>query len=341
MLASGGGCEALTGVSAATCRTTESTKLLAVPVELWQSWFLNSDDLAKWLRFILAEDLYSALRPLRSPRHRTFLDAIDKMQSSLRTLHLKDLSDLDELEEADTDTSWLLPGVSYILPDLDPYGLEGLSRSTLRRCFDRSNYGLRLVGYPKAVLQELLEPSVSTPSTGDDESLNATDHNLSSGALEELPDWHNPDGEKLLASALSQEQARPSKDRDGVQVKPIFGHSGVEQGLALLQMICETLRLPFRRDVVDRMLKGMVGSKQAPTLENIGQIADGLGLNAVLMQLPSAHLGRLSLPTFLSFGASGFAFGDRRTLEQVGGTCEGRGGLIYPFLSKIILNAVL
>ena len=47
------------------------------------------------------------------------------------------------------------------------------------------------------------------------------------------------------------------------------------------------------------MLKGMVGSKPVPTLENIGQIADGLGLNAVLMQLPSAHLGRLALPAVL------------------------------------------
>ena len=70
--------------------------------------------------------------------------------------------------------------------------------------------------------------------------------------------------------------------------------------LALLQMICESLRVLFRRDVVDRMLKGMVGSKPAPTLENIGQIADGLGLNAVLMSLPSAHLRRLSLPQPLS-----------------------------------------
>ena len=47
------------------------------------------------------------------------------------------------------------------------------------------------------------------------------------------------------------------------------------------------------------MLKGMVGSKPSPTLENLGQIADGLGLNAVLMRLPSAHLGRLSLPSAL------------------------------------------
>ena len=36
---------ALSGVSAATCRTTEPTKLLAVPVELWQSWFISSVEL--------------------------------------------------------------------------------------------------------------------------------------------------------------------------------------------------------------------------------------------------------------------------------------------------------
>ena len=47
------------------------------------------------------------------------------------------------------------------------------------------------------------------------------------------------------------------------------------------------------------MLKRMVGSKPVPTLENLGQIADGIGLNAVLMKLPSAHLGRLILPAVL------------------------------------------
>ena len=43
----------------------------------------------------------------------------------------------------------------------------------------------------------------------------------------------------------------------------------------------------------------MVANKPDPTLENLGQIADGLGLSAVLMQLPAAHLARLSLPAVL------------------------------------------
>ena len=141
--------------------------------------------------------------------------------------------------------------------------------------------------------------------------------------MEEGPDWQNPDGEQLLASALSQQQGRPSRDNIGLNVKPIFGHSGVEQGLALLQMICETLRLPFRRDVVDRMLKGMVGSKPSPTLENLGQIADGLGLNAVLMQLPSAHLGRVQLPAVLDLP-------DEQSLLLVTGERQGNLRVIDP-----------
>ena len=50
------------------------------------------------------------------------------------------------------------------------------------------------------------------------------------------------------------------------------------------------------------MLESMVGNKPIPTLEILGQIADALGLNAVLMQrIPSSHLGRISLPAVLEF----------------------------------------
>ena len=61
----------LSGVSSATCRTTESTKLLAVPIELWQKWFSSSPELAKWIEsHPQREDLYSALRPLLAERAR-------------------------------------------------------------------------------------------------------------------------------------------------------------------------------------------------------------------------------------------------------------------------------
>ena len=266
------------------------------------------------------EDLYVALRPLLTSsarQDRTFLDAIDALQSSLRTVQLRN-EDFNRFEKSDTDISWFLPSISHLLPDLEPYGLEGLSRPTIQRAFESSRHGLRLVGYPIEVLQKLFEPQISA-----DIELNEPDQVQVDPVVEELADWQNPDGEKLLASALSQEQGRSSRDEIGIHVKPIFGHSGVEQGLALLQMICETLRLPFRRDVVDRMLKGMVGSKPVPTLENLGQIADGLGLNAVLMQLPSAHLSRLSLPAVIEIP-------HQQCLLLVTGASNGRLRVIDP-----------
>ena len=315
----------LDGVSAATCRTTQSTKLLAVPVQLWQQWFTHSPELANWIEaHPQREDLYAALRPLLTDRPRqdlTLLDEIDRLQPSLRTLQLKNPSDFDALTSADSDISWFFPSVNYQLPDADPLTLGGLSLSTLQRAFERSEHGLRLVGYPSSVLQELLDPSVpSEPIDGAELNESFLDDD---GVVEALPEWQNPDGEELLATALSQQQGRPARDEVGLQVKPIFGHSGAEQGLALLQMICETLRLPFRRDVVDRMLKGMVGTKSSPTLENLGQIADGLGLNAVLMRLPQAHLGRLSLPSVLELP-------DQQGLVLVTGSSNGRLRIIDP-----------
>ena len=295
---------ALSGVSAATCRTTESTKLLVVPVELWQQWFCSSAELAKWLEsHPQREDIYAALRPLmaESPRQdRTFLDWIDQLQTYIRTVQLRDSESLQALDLSDPGVSWLLPSMSHLLPEEISSRVEGLSLRSLEQAMKRSGFGLRLVGYPTSELRKLIENRVDPPALTSEKSVNSVSlEEGDGGLLEALPEWQNPDGEALLAAALRQEQGKPARDSEGLHVTPIFGHSGVEQGLALLQMICETLRLPFRRDVVDRMLKGMVGNKSAPTLENLGRIADGLGLSAVLIQLPSAHLARLSLPAAL------------------------------------------
>ncbi len=314
----------LSGVAAATCRTTETTKVLAVPLNVWQGWWQKSSALAEWLEnHPQREDLYAAIRPLlaaRARQDRTFLDEIDHLQASLRTAQLDDPRALQDLKDADDGISWLIPSVQSLLPDLEPFDAKGLPISSINRVYERSSFGLRLVGYPTAALQELFD---SSPSLKSDPAADGVPLQESEDVLEALPEWQNPDGEALLAAALRQEQGRPARDSEGIKVTPIFGHSGVEQGLALLQMVCETLRLPFRRDVVDRMLKSKVGSKPTPTLENLGQIADGLGLNAVLMRLPSAHLGRLSLPAVLELP-------EAEGLGLVTGSANGRLRVIDP-----------
>lgn len=287
----------LQGVASATCRTTGPTKLLAVPLELWQRWWQEVPSLTAWVEsHPQREDVYAALRPLlveRPRQERTILDELDHLQSSLKSVQLLSSSDLDGFPSNDC-TSWLLPCHGHFLADISLQGQKGLSRESLLQALERSTHGLRLIGCPVAALEELMVPSVH-PLASETNSSPDSDAEV----VEALPEWQNPDGEALLKAALQEENPRPRKDRQGLLVKPIFGSNGVEQGIALLQMICESLSVPFRRDVVDRMLKGMVGEKPSPTLECLGQIADTLGLSAVLMNVPVAHLGRISLPALL------------------------------------------
>lgn len=285
----------LQGMASATCRTTETTKLLAVPVDLWQKWWAEQPAVAAWIeRHPQREDFYSALRPVLAQRplqDRTLLDLIDQLQPGAQSTQLVSLEDLEALPIG-AGVSWFLPGHAQLLANTDPPGVAGLSRDALVRALGITAHGLRLVGFPTSSLEEvLLDPAISTVAASVDQ--------LFDPPLEAAADWQNPDGAALLAAAMAEESGRPRRDKQGLVVKTIFGTSAVEQGLALLQMVCEVLRLPFRRDVVDRMLKGMVGSRSTPSLENLGQIADGLGLNAVLMQLPAAHLDRLGLPALL------------------------------------------
>ena len=210
----------LSGVAAATCRTTETTKVLAVPINIWQGWWQQSPALATWLEsHPQREDLYAALRPLLAERprqDRTFLDEIDQLQAALRTAQLDDTEALKDLKNTDHGVSWLIPSLAQLLPDLENFGVEGVSVSTLERVLQRSDFGLRLVGYPTAALQELFE-SPASPSPLASDAAPIQGEEVEGDMLEALPEWQNPDGEALLASALRQEEGRPARDA-GLQV---------------------------------------------------------------------------------------------------------------------------
>ena len=69
----------------------------------------HSSELASWLEsHPQREDLYAALRPLLADlarQDRTFLDEIDKLQTCMRAVQLRDPQDLQALSSADPDIS--------------------------------------------------------------------------------------------------------------------------------------------------------------------------------------------------------------------------------------------
>jgi ATP-binding cassette subfamily B protein len=288
-----GGWSALNGVAAASCRTATDSRMLAVPVEIWQQWWADDAGIGAWqARHPQREDLYAALRALlvqRQLQDQTLAELLDRLQPIQRSHELRSAAELEQLLGAGGSWSWFVPAAERFLPDLNPPGAEGYRPEQLQQALRRSPHGLRLLSLPTDELAQLMRGS---PQQALAEVIEPEPELA-------LPAWQNPDGAQLLAHALAQEQARPSIGPEGLVVNPVLGSSAPEQGLALLQMVCEVLRVPFRRDVVDRMLRGMVGERSSPSLEQLGQISDALGLNAVLMQVPAPHLGRVSLPALL------------------------------------------
>jgi ATP-binding cassette subfamily B protein len=288
-----GGWSALNGVAAASCRVAEESRMLAVPVELWQSWWTESEALGAWqAQHPQREDLYATFRPLliqRELQDQTLAELLDRLHPSVEPQEVRSSAELEQLLREGGEVSWQLSAAARLLPDLNPPGPDGFRPEQLQQALRQSPYGLRFFCCSSDGLHKLMQ---GQPREG------GLDGPLVEPELE-LPDWQNPDGAQLLAHALAQEQARPSIGPEGIKVRAVFGSSAAEQGLALLQMVCEVLRVPFRRDTVDRMLQSMVGDRDHPSLEQLGQIADALGLNAVLLQVPTPHLGRLTLPALV------------------------------------------
>ena len=180
----------LSGVAAATCRSTEITKVLAVPLSIWQGWWKKFPALAEWIEsHPQREDLYAALRPIlveRPRQDRTFLDEIDQLQVALRTAQICDLQELQELKPSGERISWLIPSVNYVLPDLDPFGVDGLAIESLKRLLQSSSYGMRLVGYPTELLQELFDRPASPSPLETESAGDSLPHQTDEGVVEAL-----------------------------------------------------------------------------------------------------------------------------------------------------------
>jgi len=252
-----GGVSALNGLAAAGCRTSADSKILVVPAEVWERWWRDDRRLGEWLvQHSQREDLYSALRSLLVQRELQDLslpELLDKIQPIYLFSEVLNVEDLNRLVERHPQMSWFPQFPELCFPDLGPPSSRGFNASQLRDALDTSPRGLRLVGIPVVQLQALLEAPKSRP-----------DDDRADPVLVEQPAWQNPDGSELLTLAMQQDQGPLSLNRKNLQVKTVFGSTPVEQGLALLQMVCEVLQLPFRRDVVDRMLNGMVGARTSP-----------------------------------------------------------------------------
>lgn len=137
---------------------------------------------------------------------------------------------------------------------------------------------VRLLGFPEAILSA--KPSASTEES--------TQINLSVEAIPYAP--HRPP--KLIAQTTSD-------DERSHKYPFIHGKSPVEATLACFQMLSQYWNIPFRRDVIRKVVNNQIQRTQSLSLQLCGAVAELMGLNAQLIHIPASAVTRLQAPALI------------------------------------------
>ncbi|MBF2072461.1 MAG: peptidase domain-containing ABC transporter [Synechococcales cyanobacterium C42_A2020_086] len=81
----------------------------------------------------------------------------------------------------------------------------------------------------------------------------------------------------------------------------VRGKGELEAAMACLQMLCQHFNIPFRRDVVRRVLVNQTARSGAVSLELCGAVSEMIGLNAQMVPIPASAIGRLEAPVMVQW----------------------------------------
>ena len=84
----------------------------------------------------------------------------------------------------------------------------------------------------------------------------------------------------------------------------VRGRGTLDSALACFQMISKYLNMPFRKDVIRRIMADQIARTGSLSLPLCGAVADLLGLQAQLVNIPLAAFGRLQTPALVSWRES-------------------------------------
>ena len=105
-----------------------------------------------------------------------------------------------------------------------------------------------------------------------------------------------------LRPPVSRFNSSKSDDRDFF----VGGEGPLQETLACFQMLAKLMKLPFRRDAIEKVLREQLSRGQTPTLRLCGQIAAGLGLHVSGAKVAARFGTRLQTPTMIPW-QGGFA----------------------------------
>ena len=121
-----------------------------------------------------------------------------------------------------------------------------------------------------------------------------------------------PAGPLVSADAIQDAEVLPpvssfSPERNVVDSLRLVRADGpLQETLACFQMLAQLMKLPFRRDSIEKVLQDNIRRGLTPNLQLCGQLAASLGLHVMAAKVPSEAGTRLQVPSMLPWDG-GFA----------------------------------
>jgi ATP-binding cassette, subfamily B, bacterial HlyB/CyaB len=81
----------------------------------------------------------------------------------------------------------------------------------------------------------------------------------------------------------------------------VRGNGPVDATLACLQMVTQSLGVPFRREMIKRVVENHVKSEQPLSLPFCGAVAESLGLTSQMIRLPTSSIAQIPLPAMIQW----------------------------------------
>ena len=249
----------------------------AIPDQLWCELYSSESSFRQWCdQQLWPQELLKLLESLEQNTPETDSSPLEKLGDALQ------YSQRCSPDPAEVDVALAAGKKLYVTSawgDLT-FGQSVHSSADLPPC---ETFSLRLVSMPA--------------SSGSDKAADKQDQ--SSGSI--LP----------IASIQDAEDLPPissfSPERNVVDSLRLIRADGpLQETLACFQMLAQLMKLPFRRDSIEKVLQDNLRRGLAPNLQLCGQLAASLGLHVMAARVPAEAGTRLQVPSMLPW-QGGFA----------------------------------
>jgi len=128
----------------------------------------------------------------------------------------------------------------------------------------------------------------------------------------DISDGPEPGGDLVPVNAVEDAELLPpvsrySPERNVVDsLRLIRAEGPIQETLACFQMLAQLMKLPFRRDSIEKVLQDNLRRGLTPNLQLCGQLAASLGLHVMAAKVPAVAGTRLQVPSMIPW-QGGFA----------------------------------